>query len=186
MTLRILALLAVVTLLVAVVVLSGGERQGAAPVTLGVALPDPGYSARQVRLVQTGADGRPVYTVEAAEARQQPQQDTVTLRQVGLTFRDANGNNWTARAARAELAQPSGLIRLEGDVHVAGIIPGSSDKADITTQHLAFDTTAQVIATRDPVTVLMSGRKLDAAGLVASLKDHHVQLESAVHGTFLP
>lgn len=186
MTLRVLALLGLVALLIAVVVLSGGEREGAAPVTLNAPLSDPGYAARQVRLVQTGSDGRPLYTVEAAEAQQQPRQDVVTLQQVGLSFRDANGNNWTAQARRGRVAQQSGVVQLEGDVHVQGVIPGSNEKADISTQHLAFDTGTQVIATRDPVTVVMSGRKLDAAGLVASLKDHHVQLESAVHGTFLP
>jgi hypothetical protein len=32
----------------------------------------------------------------------------------------------------------------------------------------------------------MSGRRLDAHGLVANLKERHVQLESAVHGSFVP
>ncbi|MBV8782735.1 MAG: LPS export ABC transporter periplasmic protein LptC, partial [Gammaproteobacteria bacterium] len=86
MMLRVLALLALVALLITVVVLSGGEREGAAPVTLNSPLPDPGYAARQVRLVQTGPDGHPLYTVEAARAQQQPQQDVVTLQQVDLSF----------------------------------------------------------------------------------------------------
>ena len=42
------------------------------------------------------------------------------------------------------------------------------------------------ITTHDPVTLLMSGRQLHAQGLVASLKERHVQLESAVHGSFQP
>ena len=89
-------------------------------------------------------------------------------------------------AARGELAQQSGMVQLAGDVHVSGILPDSADTAEISTQHLAFDTRAQVVATRDPVTILMSGRQLSALGMVASLKERHVQLESAVHGTFLP
>jgi LPS export ABC transporter protein LptC len=75
-------------------------------------------------------------------------------------------------------------VRLAGDVHVAGMLPGTTDTAEITSEHLAFDTNAQIVATRDPVTIAMAGRKLDSQGLVASLKDGHVQLESAVHGSF--
>ena len=54
----------------------------------------------------------------------------------------------------------------------------------MTTESLAFDTNEQVVATRDPVTLVMTGRKLDAQGMVANLKEHRVQLESAVHGSF--
>jgi LPS export ABC transporter protein LptC len=93
---------------------------------------------------------------------------------------------WTARAARGALAQNSGIVSLEGDVHVDGVLPGSEERAEISTQHLAFDTRSQVVATRDPVTIVMTGRQLNAEGLVASLKERHVQLESAVHGSFLP
>jgi hypothetical protein len=32
----------------------------------------------------------------------------------------------------------------------------------------------------------VSGRQLHAQGLVASLRERHVQLESAVHGSFQP
>jgi LPS export ABC transporter protein LptC len=66
------------------------------------------------------------------------------------------------------------------------MLPGSESLAEISTEHLAFDTNAQIVATRDPVTIRMSGRELDAQGLVASLKERHVQLESAVHGSFRP
>jgi hypothetical protein len=32
----------------------------------------------------------------------------------------------------------------------------------------------------------MTGRKLDATGLVLNLKERHLQLESLVHGTYHP
>jgi LPS export ABC transporter protein LptC len=181
---RVIAILAFVALLVGVVVLSGGERQGAVPVTVAGLPQDPGYSAKQARLIQTGADGQPAYTLDAAQVQQQPEQGTVDMQQVVLGFKDAAGDQWIAHAARGQLAQNSGIVQLEGSVHVTGIIPGTEEAADITTEHLAFDTNAQVITTRDPVTLLMTGRKLDAQGMVANLKEHHVQLESAVHGTY--
>jgi LPS export ABC transporter protein LptC len=183
---RVIAIVGFVVLLIGVVVLSGGERQGAAPVAVGGTPQDPGYSAKKARLIQTGPDGQPVYTVDAAQVQQQPEQSTVDMQQVVLGFKDAAGDQWTARAARGQLAQNSGIVQLEGAVHVTGILPGTDEPADITAEHLAFDTNAQIVTTHDPVTLLMTGRKLDANGMVANLKERHVQLESAVHGTYSP
>ena len=181
---RVVALLAVLALVVGIVLLSGPQHEAAAYITPERPLHDPGYSATDAQLVQTGADGRPVYTLVAAQIQQQPNDGLVKMQQVRLGFRDASGNEWTATALRGELAQNSGIVQLDGNVHVAGKLPGTEETAEITSEHLAFDTKAQIVSTRDPVTLLMSGRKLDARGLVASLKERHVQLESAVHGSF--
>jgi len=180
---RIVAILFLVALLVGVVVLSGGERQGAAPVVVE-APADPGYSARQARMVQTGPDGQPLYTLDAQEVRQQPQSSLVDLQQVVLGFKDSSGDEWTARGNHGELAQNSGIVKLDGAVHVSGTMPGTDQPAEFTTEHIAFDTNTQVVATRDPVTLVMTGRRLEARGLVADLKARRVQLESAVHGTY--
>ena len=184
MTYRLLALFALVVLTIGIVMLSGPQRETAATTTVGP-LHDPGYSAVKARLVQTGPDGRPVYTLDATQIQQQPNQGTVDLQHVRLGFRDVSGNEWTARADHGELTQNSGMVRLDGSVHLDGILPGSEERAQISTEHLSFDTNAQIVATRDPVTLLMSGRRLNAQGLIASLKERHVQLESAVHGSFV-
>jgi LPS export ABC transporter protein LptC len=180
---RSLALLALAALIVGVVVLSGPQREGGVRSVTGPPH-DPGYAARQAHLIQTGADGQPVYTLDAAQIQQRPDRGTVDLQQVQLGFRDANGNRWTARADRGELAQDTGVVQLAGSVRVNGSVPDSGQPAEISSEHLAFDTRAQIVSTHDPVTLLMSGRQLHAHGLVASLKERHLQLESDVHGSF--
>jgi lipopolysaccharide export system protein LptC len=186
MTYRLLGILAFVALIVGAFVLSGGQRDSATQVTVEDSMPDPGYSARKAHMVQTAADGHPLYTLDAAQVQQQPGQETVTLQQVQFAFRDDSGNEWTARAHQGELSQDSGIVKLSGAVHVNGTLPGADEPADLTTEHLAFDTHAQVLTTADPVTLVMSGRKLDATGMRADLKEGRVQLESAIHGTYLP
>jgi len=181
---RLVVVVALLALVVGVVLLSAPPRDSVARAATSGPAHDPGYSASQARLVQTGADGLPVYTLEAAQIRQQPNNGLVELQQVRMLLRDVNGNEWTGRADHGELAQNSGLVTLTGDVHVAGTLPGTTEATEITSERLTFDTNAQVVATRDPVTILMSGRELSAHGLVASLKEGHVQLESAVHGSF--
>ena len=182
---RVVALLALLTLIVGVVLLSGPQREAVTPAAAGEPLHDPGYSATQARLVQTGADGHPVYTLDAAQIQQQPGDGLVELQQVQLGFRDPSGNEWTARALRGQIAPNSGVIKLDGNVHVNGILPGTNEEAQITSEHLTYDTNTQIVSTHAPVTLVMSGRQLNATGMVASLKERHVQLESAVHGTFL-
>jgi lipopolysaccharide export system protein LptC len=183
---RLLPVLALMTLIVAVIVLSGPQREPATTATVGEAVGDPGYAARNARLIQTGPDGQPLYTLDATQIQQQPDAGTVDMQDVRLGFRDAAGNRWTASGAHGEMGQDSGVIELDGAVHVTGIVPGSEEPADIRSERLSFDTNAQLVTTHDPVTILMSGRQLQAQGLVANLKERRVQLESAVHGSFQP
>jgi len=148
---------------------------------------DPGYAARKARLIQTGPDGQPLYTLDAAQIQQQPDRDTVDLQQVQLGFRDTSGNPWTARADRGQLTQGSGVVQLEGGVRVVGSLPDSGEPAEIYSEAPGVrHPRHRFVTTHDPVTLLMSGRQLHAQGLVASLKERHVQLESAVHGSFQP
>ena len=182
---RLVALAALLVLIVGMVLVTAPQPESVARAATGQPLHDPGYSAQQARLIQTGADGRPVYTLDAARIQQQPDRELVELEQVRLGFRDVEGNQWTARAARGELAQGSGVVQLNGDVHVNGTLPGTGEPTEITSEHLAFDTNAQIVSTQAPVTIVMSGRELESRGLVASLKERHVHLESAVHGAFV-
>lgn len=183
---RVAAVLAVLALIVGVVFLSGPQREAATPSTAGAPAPNPGYAASGARLVQTGVDGQPLYTLDAAQITQQADQSTVQLEKVQMGFRAANGDRWTAHAQRGELGQSTGIVQLDGSVQVAGLLPGTQDPAEISTEHLAFDTRAQVVTTREPVTLTVSGHELHARGLVAQLKEGRVQLESAVHGSYLP
>jgi LPS export ABC transporter protein LptC len=186
MTYRLVAMLALLALIVGLVILTGPQREPVAPGVPGGVRRDPGYSALNARLIQTGADGRAVYTLDAAQIQQQPDTALVDLQQVKLGFRDVSGNEWTARALHGELAQDSGIVQLDGNVQIDGVLPGTDDAAQMNSEHLAFDTNAQIVTTHDPVTLVMSGRELHATGMVADLKERHVQLESVVHGSFLP
>jgi len=173
---RLAALAALLALIVGMVLLTAPQPESVARAATGQPLHDPGYSAVQAQLI---------YTLDAAQIQQRPDRELVELQQVRLGFRDAEGNQWTARAARGELEQGSNVVRLDGDVHVDGTLPGTGEPTHITSEHLAFDTNAQIVTTQAPVTIVMSGRELQARGLVANLNERHVHLESAVHGAFV-
>ena len=183
---RLVAVLAGLALVVGMVLLSGPQRETVVASAAGAVTRDPGYAALGARLVETGADGQPLYSLDAARIAQQPDDDTVQLTQVQMAFRAANGQQWTARADHGELGQDTGVVRLNGNVHVAGLLPGTQDQAEIATDNLSFDTRTEIVTTPAPVTLTVSGHELHARGLVARLKEGHMQLESAVHGSYLP
>ncbi len=89
---RILAVLTIIAVIVASIFLS--QQQGATPAATTVQANewDEGYSAQNAKLVETGVDGLPLYTLNAATIRQLPNQDQVQLTQVQMSFRDANGD----------------------------------------------------------------------------------------------
>ena len=147
---------------------------------------DPGYAARDAKLVQTGPDGHPLYTVDAEVIRQQPNDNTIELEQATLGFLDANGALWTARGEQGEVGQDTGTVELSGDVHVNGTPQGTLQPAEIVTNRLAFDTNTKIASTREPVTLTWSGQEIKGKGMRATLNDGRVQLESAVHGIAVP
>lgn len=147
---------------------------------------EPGYAARDAELVETGADGRPLYRLNADVIRQRPQDSSVQLENVRMAYRGENSSQWSLTASQGTVRQNNERIELEGDVHVVGVLSGASDLAQIRTQRLSFDTRSEVASTTDPVTLLWGARELQGTGLYANLKDRQVKLESGVHGSFAP
>lgn len=146
----------------------------------------PGYSARNAELIETGADGRPLFRLDAEVIRQRSQDDSVDLDKVHMSYRGEKSSQWALTAEHGTVREGNEHIELEGNVRVVGVLPGTSDLATIRTEKLSFNTKSEVANTREPVTLAFGSREIHATGLVANLKDEHVQLESDIHGRFSP
>lgn len=185
--LRALAVVAVIALLaVAWLALNGQQNGPAAPRTAAISPPTPGYSARDAVLIETGADGRPMYTLRAAEIRQQPDSQVALLDRVQMTFHDAAGRMWQGRADHGRVLEGASQVDLSGMVAVTGQLPGSTQPAEIATDQLSIDTRSEVVSTQDPVTLDWGGQHMSARGLVARLREQRFTLESDVHGSYRP
>jgi len=185
MIFRILAALLFIAVIAGSFWLGGDQRATTATTTVGTSTVELGYSARNAVLVETGTDGQPMYTLNAEVVRQRPG-DGIEFEQVQMSFRDADGQTWNGRADRGELVTDTGKVDLTGNVHVSGLLPGSTQAADLTTEKLSVDTQQNIISTREPVSVDSVGRQLKSKGLLAALKEHRLVLESSVRGTFTP
>jgi len=183
---RIFATLALLALIGGSLLLGRQSRDAETPVAAGRPAEDLGYGARDAQLIETGTDGRPKYTLNAKLIEQHPKDDSVQLNIVHMILDDVDGNRWTVDAQRGDIVHGGDNIDLTGEVHVSGVLPGTDEPADITSDRLSFDTRTAVVTTKDPVTFVWAGRQIHSVGIVASLKDSHVQLESAVHAIFQP
>jgi LPS export ABC transporter protein LptC len=164
----------------------GGQQPETTATTIVEEPRDPGYAAHDAKLVQTGPDGHPLYTVNASVIRQQPDGNTVELEQATLGLYDANGNLWRARGQHGEVGQNTGIVELDDDVHVTGTPEGTQQPVEIVSNRLSFDTNSKVASTKAPVTFTWSGQEIKGKGMRATLNDGHVDLESSVHGTAVP
>lgn len=149
-------------------------------------LPEPGYTATDAHLMETGADGRPLYTLQARTIRQQPASRDIVLDEVHMDFNDQDGGRWTTTADFGLVQPESSEVQLSGRVNVTGTLPGSDQPAHVTTDTLSMDTRTGIIRTPAPVTFSWAGAVIQARGLYGSLKNHHVRLETDVHGHFEP
>ncbi len=165
--------------------LAGQQRSAPTPTTVETAAADLGYSARDAVLVETGDDGMPMYTLNADVIRQRPE-DGVEFQQVRMTFRDANGQEWHGRADSGRLDTETGKVDLQGDVQADGLLPGSAEPVNLSTEQLDVDTRDSILATDQSITLTSPFRTLKSTGMVATLKDNHLVLQSNVRGTFTP
>ena len=184
---RVLATATLIALAVAGLLLLSSEQSSLAPPAPStVQLPDPGYSAQNATLVETGPDGQPMYTVMANVIHQQPDSQQVTLDGVQLQFRDPKAQVWHGRSDRGLIVNDAARVEMLGDVNLWGLLPGSDQVAHITTDWLQVNTQSQVVSTQAPVDFDWSHQHVRARGMTVHLKTSRVQLDADVHGTLLP
>jgi LPS export ABC transporter protein LptC len=184
---RLLIVFGLVLAVIAVRLTLGTGMMG--PATTHVSRPaaaDEGYSATDATVVETGADGLPMYTLQARQVQQDPDSNLVNLTAVHMSFRDPSGGQWQARSDQALAQQDSAQIDLSGAVDVFGTFAGNDQPAHILTDMLHVDTHTDVIRTRSAVTLKWAGYVVDGRGLLINIKEHTVKLESEVHGHFVP
>lgn len=181
---RLVSLLAVLALVAGIYFFSSGPGTTDAPKAAGQPSEEPGYAARNAEVVETGDDGRPMYTLIADRVRQHPNDNRVALDRPRMTFVASDGNTWHVKSRAGQIRDDGANVILFGDVHVNGQVPGTEATAVIDTSILAFDTKKEVVTTHAPVSVDWNGGKLSGTGLIAKLTDHQVKLESRIHGSF--
>ena len=168
--------------------------------TAAATLPDPGYSARDAEVIETGYDGRERYRLTAKVIRQRSQSGVIDLEQLAMNYHPAAqadvpgeapapglaGEAWNLRSDRGQVRANGDDVQLDGNVIVTGPAPGTGAPLQLRTDNMRINTPTEFIETRAPVRVSWSGHELTARGMQADLKAGTLRLESDVHGEFSP
>jgi LPS export ABC transporter protein LptC len=187
MILRVLAAaLGIAVIVIGWLVLDREQSASMLPTQNAPAPERPGYSAQDATLIQTGEDGRDLYTVRAGTVTQQPGSPEIALQDVQMAFRDENGHLWNGRANEGRILDDAARIDLAGAVTLTGLLPGSDKPAEITTEKLSMNRRNDLVTTQSPIALDWSGQTVHARGLTARLKDQRLKLESDVHGRYSP
>jgi LPS export ABC transporter protein LptC len=181
---RLFTLLIILGVVAGIYLLSRGPGSSGTQTSAAKPAEEPGYAARNAEIVETGDDGRPMYTLLADLVRQHPNDNRVQMDRPRMTFVASDGNTWYVRAKSGQIREDGAHVELFGDVHVNGKLPGAEAPAVIDTSILSFDTREEVVSTKAPVSLDWNGRKLSGTGLTAKLPDHQIKLESRIHGSF--
>jgi LPS export ABC transporter protein LptC len=173
-----------------------GHSDNAADST-AVLPPDPGYSALDAQVIETGYDGRERYRLNAKVIHQQGDNGVIDLEQLEMNYHPgaqgdlpgekpasskATSGVWHLTSDRGQVRADGNDVQLDGNVKVTGPAPGSDLPLRLTTSTMRVNTPTEFIETDAPVQIRWSGNVLEAVGLEADLKAGDVRLKSAVHG----
>ena len=167
--------------------------------TASTQLPDPGYSARDAEVVETGYDGRERYRLNAQVIHQQDESSAIDMEQLSMNYHpgaqgsvpgeaatnDKTANEvWHLKSDRGQVRADGDDVQLDGNVVVTGQAPKTGEAMVLMTESLRINTPTEFIETSAPVKLRLAGHEIDAVGMQADLKAGTLRLESKVHGRF--
>jgi lipopolysaccharide export system protein LptC len=161
------------------------QKMDVPPLWLAERQPPDGFYMTEAEITTAGADGLPRYRVIADEIRQHKLGGPTQLSDVRVEYNIYSPNPWLLTSPEATLSADQSLLSLRGGVQVIGE-SGDHGKTSFATEHLEIDTAKHVAQTTAPVDLAMGPQRISAVGMVAHLLEDRVQLQSEVHGRFLP
>jgi LPS export ABC transporter protein LptC len=163
----------------------GGPLAGAPQDGGPGATADRGYFTTRARIVETAADGRPRYTIDARRIEQDA--DSRRIRLIGPTLALSTERGlWNVSAATGELPEDASRISLAGDVRLSSRVGARLEPIEIRTEALSYEPERGLASGETRVTITVSGQSLSANGFAANLRTQTLSLESDVNGRFTP
>lgn len=144
-----------------------------------------GYYFKNARILGTGPDGQLLYEIRADYARQQEDQ-AIKFEQVQINYSESASVPWTIDAESATISDDQQQIKLSGNVRALSTNGFSGKDTEITTQFLQLEPATFSATTDQRVQIRIGERKLMATGMLASLQENKLELQSNISGKFTP
>lgn len=150
------------------------------------ATPPAGYYLNDAVIEGMGQDGRRLYTLSAERIVQEPSSQGVGLEVVDLEYASKDTQPWRLTAERGAIPEVGDRIELYGNVTIEETLFAGPAATVVTMPELEVDLRAHLATTDKSVRIERGRYVITATGLRADLKDQKLQLQSDVHGRFLP
>jgi lipopolysaccharide export system protein LptC len=144
-----------------------------------------GYYLKSARILGTGPDGSMLYEI-LAERAEQRDGNRIEFTNVLINYSPDSAVPWTVNADIATIYQDQQRLMLRGHVRALSSEGFSGNDTEIRTQFLELDPENYIAETSERVQIRIGARSLTATGMLASLKENHLELRSNVSGKFLP
>lgn len=144
-----------------------------------------GFYMTEAEITTAGPDGLPRYRVIADQIRQGSLGGPTELREVRVEYNIYSPSPWLMTAPEGRLSSDQSVLQLWGGVEVVGD-SGDHGPAALATERLEIDTGTHVARSSVQVDLALGQQQLSGVGMVAYLLEERLQLQSEVHGRFLP
>ena len=144
-----------------------------------------GFYVRSARIFSTGADGTPLYRIEAEYAEQQ-ENENMEFQNVEIHYATEVDVPWILNADKALIGDDRKLVTLSGHVVAISSEGFSGDVTEIRTDYLELEPNSFRAETNSRVQIRIGARSLTATGMLAMLQTNQVKLKSNVSGKFVP
>lgn len=161
---------------------NNGAGGGGENATVQSSSPELGMVATGAQIIETGADGKPLYSLNASRISQPMPDGTIYLTDPVLHYTPSAGNPWVLTAQQGQLPQSAQTAELSGSVHAEGKPQGSSQLLNFDTSVLHVDMQQQLATTAAAVRVQQAGNRITARGMRANLKSGELELYHDVNG----
>jgi LPS export ABC transporter protein LptC len=144
-----------------------------------------GFYMLGAEITAPDAEGLPRYRLVAEEIRQVALGGETLLKDVRVEYNVYSVSPWLLTAPEGSVSADQELLELWGGVDIIGD-SGEHGPARLTTDRLEVEIDTSIARSDDPVTLVLGPQELHGVGMVAYLLEERLQLESQVHGRFLP
>ncbi len=143
-----------------------------------------GFYLRDAVLYGTGEDGSPRYTLQADRIDQNVPEDRFDATTIHLKLNDPDGPPWLIQADQGVIPMDQAYIQLNGGVRARRDQPDPTFSLESESMRLLNE--ERVAETSDKVVIRYGQQQLTAVGMRAYFNEDRVELQSKVHGDFIP
>ena len=142
------------------------------------------YYLKGASITGVSPSGEKLYELAAAYVRHNPNDQSVSMREIRMDYMSPDKNLWVLEADEGIIPRTREIIELWGNVRASS---GGQDPITILrAEALTLDPNASLASTEGQVQIELDGKRLSGTGMRAYLKDNRLQLQSKVHGLFTP